>query len=143
MDRASAHDDDNDEAMRMTSMMMTIATQVKWYLDGILLRKLPDCSNGTARCNMVSSIITNSYLSNRSIFKTSHNFTITITTWCSFQKDPSKVILESVRRIFHGNYSCQVSMFPYCCVLLLLPLILLCIIIGATIISDALITVAS
>ena len=23
-------------------------------------------------------------------------------------KDPSKVILESVRRIFHGNYSCQV-----------------------------------
>ena len=36
------------------------------------------------------------------------------------------MILESVRRIFHGNYSCQVSMLPYCCVLLLLePLLVL------------------
>ena len=26
----------------------------------------------------------------------------------TIMKDPSKVILESVRRIFHGNYSCQV-----------------------------------
>ena len=33
--------------------MMTTTGQVKWYLDGILLRKLPDCSNGTDRCNMV------------------------------------------------------------------------------------------
>ena len=86
--------------MTMTMMMTLGSTQVKWYLDGILLRKLPDCSNGTERCNMVSSII----IFSRPL--TYHNY------HHQYDQDPSKVILESVRRIFHGNYSCQVSMLP-------------------------------
>ena len=45
-----------------------------------------------------------------------HHFSKTIATYHNYHhqcdQDPSKVILESVRRIFHGNYSCQVSMLP-------------------------------
>ena len=64
-------------ATTMMTTMMTSAPQVKWYLDGILLRKLPDCSNGTDRCNMVSAIITNSSPSNIFPFQVHSHTTIT------------------------------------------------------------------
>lgn len=60
----------------------TFLTAVRWYLDGDLLKELPDCT---------------------------HNRTFTInedsSTFCDI--DPSKLLLESVGRSFHGNYSCE------------------------------------
>uniref|UniRef100_A0ABD2W362 Ig-like domain-containing protein n=1 Tax=Trichogramma kaykai TaxID=54128 RepID=A0ABD2W362_9HYME len=52
-------------------------TAVRWYLDGDLLKELPDC----ARNNSVPE------------------------EFCDI--DPSKLLLESVGRTFHGNYSCE------------------------------------
>ncbi|XP_018356527.1 PREDICTED: hemicentin-1 isoform X1 [Trachymyrmex septentrionalis] len=61
-----------------------ILTAVRWYLDGDLLKELPDCSrNSTA---MTTS-------SEESL------------AFCDI--DPSKLLLESVGRTFHGNYSCE------------------------------------
>ncbi|XP_071569298.1 hemicentin-1 isoform X2 [Temnothorax nylanderi] len=61
-----------------------ILTAVRWYLDGDLLKELPDCSrNSTA---MTSSSEESS-------------------AFCDI--DPSKLLLESVGRTFHGNYSCE------------------------------------
>ncbi|XP_067209553.1 hemicentin-2 isoform X5 [Linepithema humile] len=57
---------------------------VRWYLDGDLLKELPDCPrNSTA---MTASTEESS-------------------TFCDI--DPSKLLLESVGRSFHGNYSCE------------------------------------
>lgn len=52
---------------------------VRWYLDGELLKELPDC---TPRGN---ATVTEEF--------------------CDI--DPSKLLLESVGRSFHGNYSCE------------------------------------
>jgi hypothetical protein len=61
-----------------------VLTAVRWYLDGDLLKELPDCTrNGTA---MTTS-------SEESL------------TFCDI--DPSKLLLEAVGRSFHGNYSCE------------------------------------
>ncbi|XP_029166567.1 hemicentin-1 isoform X2 [Nylanderia fulva] len=63
-------------------------TAVRWYLDGDLLKELPDCprnnnNNGTAMTTNVEES----------------------STFCDI--DPSKLLLESVGRTFHGNYSCE------------------------------------
>lgn len=50
---------------------------VRWYLDGDLLKELPDCPRSNA----------------------------TVEEFCDI--DPSKLLLESVGRSFHGNYSCE------------------------------------
>ncbi|XP_035734399.1 hemicentin-2-like [Vespa mandarinia] len=61
-----------------------ILTAVRWYLDGDLLKELPDCTM---------------------------NYTITSTlteessSICDI--DPSKLLLEAVGRSFHGDYSCE------------------------------------
>ncbi|XP_058791072.1 hemicentin-1 isoform X2 [Phymastichus coffea] len=52
---------------------------VRWYLDGELLKELPDC---TPRGNATVA-----------------------EEFCDI--DPSKLLLESVGRSFHGNYSCE------------------------------------
>ena len=49
---------------------------VRWYLDGDLLKELPDCSRNSSA-----------------------------EEFCDI--DPSKLLLESVGRSFHGNYSCE------------------------------------
>ncbi|KMQ84554.1 hemicentin-1-like isoform 2 protein [Lasius niger] len=60
-------------------------TAVRWYLDGDLLKELPDCPrNSTAA--MTTAVEESS-------------------TFCDI--DPSKLLLESVGRTFHGNYSCE------------------------------------
>lgn len=60
----------------------TVLTAVRWYLDGDLLKELPDCvSNSTPPTTDESS------------------------TFCDI--DPSKLLLEVVGRSFHGNYSCE------------------------------------
>jgi len=60
-----------------------ILTAVRWYLDGDLLKELPDCSrNSTAMTSSEESL-----------------------AFCDI--DPSKLMLESVGRTFHGNYSCE------------------------------------
>ncbi|XP_018359905.1 PREDICTED: hemicentin-1 isoform X1 [Trachymyrmex cornetzi] len=60
-----------------------ILTAVRWYLDGDLLKELPDCSrNSTAMTSSEESL-----------------------AFCDI--DPSKLLLESVGRTFHGNYSCE------------------------------------
>jgi len=60
-----------------------ILTAVRWYLDGDLLKELPDCSrNSTAMMSSEESL-----------------------AFCDI--DPSKLLLESVGRTFHGNYSCE------------------------------------
>ncbi|XP_044016465.1 hemicentin-1 isoform X3 [Aphidius gifuensis] len=53
---------------------------VRWYLDGDLLKELPDCYK-------------NSTLNDDTM------------TFCDI--DPSKLLLEAVGRSFHGNYSCE------------------------------------
>ena len=116
-------------ATTMMTTMTTSATQVKWYLDGILLRKLPDCSNGTDRCNMVSAIITNSSPSNIFPFQV-HSHT-TITTY-------HMIFLSLIRKNLLGpkqsDFGKRPENLPW---ELLLPgiyaPILLCIITGATI----------
>lgn len=49
---------------------------VRWYMDGELLKELPDCSRNAST-----------------------------EEFCDI--DPSKLLLESVGRSFHGNYSCE------------------------------------
>ncbi|XP_070160276.1 titin isoform X5 [Polyergus mexicanus] len=59
-------------------------TAVRWYLDGDLLKELPDCPrNSTAMTTTTEES----------------------STFCDI--DPSKLLLESVGRTFHGNYSCE------------------------------------
>lgn len=61
-----------------------ILTAVRWYLDGDLLKELPDCSrNSTATAASSEESL----------------------AFCDI--DPSKLLLESVGRTFHGNYSCE------------------------------------
>lgn len=61
-----------------------ILTAVRWYLDGDLLKELPDCSrNSTAMTTSSEEPL----------------------AFCDI--DPSKLLLESVGRTFHGNYSCE------------------------------------
>lgn len=59
-------------------------TAVRWYLDGDLLKELPDCTRNS------SSTITTTEES---------------LIFCDI--DPSKLLLEAVGRSFHGNYSCE------------------------------------
>ncbi|KAL6268570.1 hypothetical protein P5V15_001705, partial [Pogonomyrmex californicus] len=58
-----------------------ILTAVRWYLDGDLLKELPDCPRNSTASSEESL------------------------TFCDI--DPSKLLLESVGRTFHGNYSCE------------------------------------
>ncbi|XP_019886592.2 hemicentin-1 isoform X2 [Ooceraea biroi] len=59
-------------------------TAVRWYLDGDLLKELPDCTrNSTAMTTTTEESL----------------------TFCDI--DPSKLLLEAVGRSFHGNYSCE------------------------------------
>lgn len=59
-----------------------ILTAVRWYLDGDLLKELPDCSRNSTTTSSEESL-----------------------AFCDI--DPSKLLLESVGRTFHGNYSCE------------------------------------
>ncbi|KAF4519677.1 hypothetical protein B566_EDAN003927, partial [Ephemera danica] len=56
---------------------------VRWYLDDELLKELPDCGAAAASPAPVNDS----------------------STFCDI--DPSKLLLESVGRSFHGNYSCE------------------------------------
>ncbi|XP_076290839.1 neuromusculin isoform X4 [Lasioglossum baleicum] len=59
-------------------------TSVRWYLDGELLKELPDCTrNSTATTTTTEESL----------------------IFCDI--DPSKLLLEAVGRSFHGNYSCE------------------------------------
>ncbi|XP_076222589.1 neuromusculin isoform X1 [Nomia melanderi] len=59
-------------------------TSVRWYLDGDLLKELPDCTrNSTATTTTTEESL----------------------IFCDI--DPSKLLLEAVGRSFHGNYSCE------------------------------------
>ncbi|XP_076167348.1 hemicentin-1-like isoform X3 [Ptiloglossa arizonensis] len=59
-------------------------TAVRWYLDGDLLKELPDCTrNSTATTTTTEESL----------------------IFCDI--DPSKLLLEAVGRSFHGNYSCE------------------------------------
>ncbi|XP_034935249.1 hemicentin-1 isoform X3 [Chelonus insularis] len=55
---------------------------VRWYLDGDLLKELPDCARNSTPTNVDDT-----------------------STFCDI--DPSKLLLEAVGRSFHGNYSCE------------------------------------
>ena len=57
-------------------------TRVNWYMDGNLLKELPDCPEDP-----------NDLYSNADL--------------CDI--DPSKLLLEHVSKLFHGNYSCQAA----------------------------------
>ena len=57
-------------------------TRVNWYMDGNLLKELPDCPSDR-----------NPYASNE---------------LCE-DIDPSKLLLEHVSKLFHGNYSCEAA----------------------------------
>ncbi|CAL7940719.1 unnamed protein product [Xylocopa violacea] len=59
-------------------------TAVRWYLDGDLLKELPDCTRNSSATTTTTeeSLI-----------------------FCDI--DPSKLLLEAVGRSFHGNYSCE------------------------------------
>lgn len=59
-------------------------TAVRWYLDGDLLKELPDCTRNSSSTTTTTeeSLI-----------------------FCDI--DPSKLLLEAVGRSFHGNYSCE------------------------------------
>lgn len=63
---------------------------VRWYLDGDLLKELPDCPNDTMV--MYSSTV----MPGREVEGSD---------LCDI--DPSKLMLESVGRSFQGNYTCQ------------------------------------
>ena len=59
-------------------------TAVRWYLDGDLLKELPDCTRNSSSTTTTTeeSLI-----------------------FCDI--DPSELLLEAVGRSFHGNYSCE------------------------------------
>lgn len=59
-------------------------TAVRWYLDGDLLKELPDCTRNSSATTTT----------------TEESF-----IFCDI--DPSKLLLEAVGRTFHGNYSCE------------------------------------
>ncbi|XP_043278895.1 uncharacterized protein nrm isoform X1 [Venturia canescens] len=72
---------------------MTLTT-VRWFLDGDLLKELPDCSrNSSLASDGASSTSTNGILVDE------------ISTFCDI--DPSKLLLEAVGRSFNGNYACE------------------------------------
>lgn len=60
-----------------------ILESVRWYLDGELLKELPECPN------------------------ISYSTPIPSNTSDLCDIDPSKLMLESVGRSFQGNYTCQ------------------------------------
>ncbi|XP_015602869.1 uncharacterized protein LOC107271413 isoform X6 [Cephus cinctus] len=64
----------------------TTLTAVRWYLDGDLLKELPDCASNSTT-------------------PTSDGDVEDSATFCDI--DPSKLLLEAVGRSFHGNYSCE------------------------------------
>ena len=66
----------------------SILTRVNWYMDGNLLKELPDCPDdqldfgGFGENNGANDL-------------------------CDI--DPSKLLLEHVSKLFHGNYSCEAA----------------------------------
>lgn len=58
-------------------------TRVNWYMDGNLLKELPDCPHEIGQ---------NTHSDN---------------DLCDI--DPSKLLLEHVSKLFHGNYSCEAA----------------------------------
>lgn len=64
-----------------------ILDAVRWYLDGELLKQLPDCPN----ISMYSTQLPGRDVEGSDL--------------CDI--DPSKLLLESVGRSFQGNYTCQ------------------------------------
>ena len=65
----------------MASGYPTTLTKVNWYMDGNLLKELPDCPEDP-----------NNDINN---------------DLCDI--DPSKLLLEHVSKLFHGNYSCEAA----------------------------------
>ena len=57
-------------------------TRVNWYMDGNLLKELPDCPDSDDYENLNNDL-------------------------CDI--DPSKLLLEHVSKLFHGNYSCEAA----------------------------------
>ncbi|CAL4089282.1 unnamed protein product, partial [Meganyctiphanes norvegica] len=57
-----------------------ILQRVRWYLDGVLLKELPECDGNETMYGSDSSL-------------------------CDI--DPSRLLLENVFRDFHGNYTCE------------------------------------
>ena len=57
-----------------------VLTRVNWYMDGNLLKELPDCPDNPSDFN---------------------------NDLCDI--DPSKLLLEHVSKLFHGNYSCEAA----------------------------------
>ncbi|XP_048512815.1 titin isoform X2 [Athalia rosae] len=60
-----------------------VLTAVRWYLDGDLLKELPDCVSNSTPATIADES----------------------STFCDI--DPSKLLLEVVGRSFHGKYSCE------------------------------------
>ena len=69
----------------ITSGYPNTLTRVNWYMDGNLLKELPDCPDGD----------------------NFGNFGDNSGDLCDI--DPSKLLLEHVSKLFHGNYSCEAA----------------------------------
>ena len=64
---------------------------VKWFMDGVLLKQLPMCHN-----ELEYDIIDGDHLGNNDE-----------DDLCDI--DPSKLLLEHVTKLFHGNFSCEAT----------------------------------
>ena len=75
---------------------MTLTT-VRWFLDGDLLKELPDCARNSSNGDTGLVSGTGSNANGILIEETS--------TFCDI--DPSKLLLEAVGRSFNGIYACE------------------------------------
>lgn len=75
---------------------MTLTT-VRWFLDGDLLKELPECARNSSISDAGNIGSTSSSANSILVEEAS--------TFCDI--DPSKLLLEAVGRSFNGNYACE------------------------------------
>ena len=70
-----------------------VLNSVKWFMDGVLLKQLPMCHN-----ELEYDII---------VGNGQHSIDNDEEDLCDI--DPSKLLLEHVTKLFHGNFSCEAT----------------------------------
>lgn len=79
---------------------------VRWFLDGIILKELPECPTGIMSSgNGTSSAISTNTDGDDDGNNDGSDEVILINELCDI--DPSKLMLQAVGRGFEGNYTCQ------------------------------------
>ena len=86
----------------------SVLDSVRWYLDGIILKELPECPPGLTSSGNATSGLSSAFGKNDldgEDDEEGEDEVVSFNELCDI--DPSKLMLQAVGRGFEGNYTCQ------------------------------------